>query len=143
MTAARVALNIATRQPPDHPTQEPEEPLLGVADPEADYLKTQYRPQFEQAFRAAVASLSLQQRQLLRLHYVDGLTLAQIGRHRRVHESTVSRQLLAARDQLFGETRRALGQQLHLAQADVDSLMGQAVSRADVTLTALFCTVPE
>jgi RNA polymerase sigma-70 factor (ECF subfamily) len=138
VAAVRTALNLVTRQPPDSPGDSVEEPLLGVADPETDYLKSQCRAEFEQAFRSALAILSLEQRQLLRLHYVDTLTMAQIGRLRRSHESTVSRQLLAARDLLLAETRRVLSAELRVGQDDVDSLLGQVMSRANVTLTALF-----
>jgi RNA polymerase sigma-70 factor (ECF subfamily) len=142
VAAVRTALNLVTRQAPDTPASSEEEPLLGVADPETEYLKTQHRAEFEQAFRAALSTLSVEQRQLLRLHYVDGLTLAQIGRLRQVHESTISRKLLGARDQLLTETRRALSAELHLGQAEVDSLMGRVMSRADVTLSTLFRTLP-
>jgi RNA polymerase sigma-70 factor (ECF subfamily) len=141
VAAVRTALNLVTRHAPEgSPGQE--EPLLGVADPETEYLKTQHRPEFEQAFRAALTTLSVEQRQLLRFHYVDGLTLAQIGRLRQVHESTISRRLLAARDQLLAETRRALSAELRLEQAEVDSLMGRVMSRAEVTLSTLFRSVP-
>ena len=142
VAAVRTALNLVTRQGPDTPSGDDQEPLLGVADPETEYLKTQHRAEFEQAFRSALSTLSIEQRQLLRLHYVDGLTLGQIGRLRQVHESTISRRLLAARDQLLGETRRALSAELHLAPAEVDSLMGRVISRADVTLSTLFRSVP-
>jgi RNA polymerase sigma-70 factor (ECF subfamily) len=141
VAAVRTALNLATRQPPDAPGNASEEPLLGVSDPETDYLKSQHRTEFEQSFRLAMATLSMEQRQLLRLHYVDTLTLAQIGRLRRTHESTVSRHLMAARDQLLAETRRGLRARLALPEAEVDSLLGQMVSRANVTLTALFRSV--
>ena len=107
VAAVRTALNLVSRQTPEEPSTE-EEPLMGVGDPETEYLKAQHRPEFEQAFRAALGTLSIEQRQLLRFHYVDGLTLGQIGRLRQVHESTISRRLLAARDQLLAETRRAL-----------------------------------
>jgi RNA polymerase sigma-70 factor (ECF subfamily) len=137
VAAVRTALNLVSRQTPEEPTTE-EEPLLGVEDPETEYLKSQHRPEFEQAFRAALGTLSIEQRQLLRFHYVDGLTLGQIGRLRHVHESTISRRLLSARDQLLAETRRALSAQLRMGQAEIDSLMGRVMSRADVTLSTLF-----
>jgi len=140
VAAVRTALNLVTRHSPEEPTTE-EEPLLGVADPETEYLKAQHRPEFEQAFRFALGTLSVEQRQLLRFHYVDGLTLAQIGRLRQVHESTISRRLLAARDQLLAETRRALSAELRLEQAEIDSLMGRVMSRADVTLSTLFSSM--
>jgi RNA polymerase sigma-70 factor (ECF subfamily) len=140
--AVRTALNLVSRQPADAARSEPVEPLLGVHDPATDYLKSQYRPEFERAFHAALETLSVEQRLYLRFHYVDRLTMAQIAGLRRVHGSTISRGLLAARDQLLAETRRALRAQLRIGEADVDSMIGEVVSRADITLSALFRTVP-
>lgn len=140
--AVRTTLNLVSRQPPDAAEVEACEPLLGVPDPETDYLKSQYRPEFERAFRAALETLSGEQRLYLRFHYVDRLTMAQIAGLRRVHESTISRKLLAARDQLLAETRRALSLQLRIGEADVDSMIGQVISRANITLSALFHSVP-
>ena len=140
--AVRGALNLVSRGAPGDAGNEPVEPLLGVPDPETDYLKTHYRPEFEEAFRAALETLSAEQRLFLRFHYVDRLTMAQIAGLRRVHESTISRALLAAREQLLGETRRALGTKLRMGQDDVDSLMVQVMSRADITLSALFRAAP-
>lgn len=142
VAAVRTALNLVTRQGPEGPGAEEEEPLLGVGDPETEYLKSQHRSEFEQAFRFALTTLSIEQRQLLRFHYVDDLTLAQIGRLRHVHESTISRRLLAARDQLLAETRKALSAELRLEQAEIDSLMGRVMSRAEVTLSTLFRSLP-
>jgi RNA polymerase sigma-70 factor, ECF subfamily len=137
-TAVRITLNLVSRQPADSAGTEPSEPLLGVPDPETDYLKSQYRPEFERAFRTALETLSGEQRLYLRFHYVDRLTMTQIASLRRVHESTISRGLLAARDQLLAETRRALSVQLRIGEADADSMIGQVVSRANITLSALF-----
>jgi RNA polymerase sigma-70 factor (ECF subfamily) len=141
-TAVRITLNLVSRQPADAAGTEPCEPLLGVPDPETDYLKSRYRPEFERAFRAALDTLSGEQRLYLRFHYVDRLTMAQIAGLRRVHQSTISRGLLVARDQLLAETRRVLSAQLHIGEADVDSMIGQVVSRANITLSALFHSVP-
>jgi RNA polymerase sigma-70 factor (ECF subfamily) len=140
--AVRTTLNLVSRQPADAAGAEPSEPLLGVPDPETDYLKSQYRPEFERAFRTALETLSGEQRLYLRFHYVDRLTMTQIAGLRRVHESTISRKLLAARDQLLAETRRALSLQLRIGEGDVDSMIGEVISRANITLSALFHSVP-
>jgi RNA polymerase sigma-70 factor len=143
VAAVRTALNLVTRQGPEGPGQRSRKSRSWAsADPETEYLKSQHRPEFEQAFRFALSTLSIEQRQLLRFHYVDGLTLAQIGRLRHVHESTISRHLLAARDQLLAETRRALSAELRLGQAEIDSLMGRVMSRAEVPLSTLFRSLP-
>jgi hypothetical protein len=68
--------------------------------------------------------------------------MTQIAGLRRVHQSTISRGLLAARDQLLAETRRALSAQLRIGEAEVDSMIGQVVSCANITLSALFHSAP-
>jgi RNA polymerase sigma-70 factor len=84
----------------------------------------------------------VKQRNVMRLHYCDDLTLAQIGRLHSVHESTVSRWLLASRDELLAKTRSELCARLRVAQADVDSLMAQLLSRADLSIRTLFADAP-
>lgn len=60
----------------------------------------------------------------------------------RLQSEVISRGLLAARDQLLEETRRALSAQLRFPAADADSLIGEVVSGADVTLSTLFRSAP-
>jgi RNA polymerase sigma-70 factor len=65
-----------------------------------DPARERYLGRFDRALSAALASLTPRERMLLACYYVDQLTLAEIGRMLREHESTVSRQL--------ERTRRAL-----------------------------------
>jgi RNA polymerase sigma-70 factor len=60
-------------------------------DPDPD--RARYLERFDRALSAALASLTPRERMLLACYYVDQLTLAEIGRMLREHESTVSRQL--------------------------------------------------
>jgi RNA polymerase sigma-70 factor len=138
VAAVRTALNLATRQPQQVELGHAHEPLLGARDLEVDYLKSRYRSDFEEAFRAALRSLAVDHRNLLRLHYLDGLNLAQLGRMHKVHESTMSRRILAAREQLLAQTRAELQRRLPAAPSEIDSLMGQVLSCVDVSLGALF-----
>ncbi|MGH9592552.1 MAG: RNA polymerase sigma factor, partial [Bryobacteraceae bacterium] len=74
------------------------------ADPHRDtYVKL-----FERALLAALAGLDARKRMLLAQYYVDRLTLAEIGRIRREHESTISRQL----DRINTELRERVTQLL-------------------------------
>jgi RNA polymerase sigma-70 factor (ECF subfamily) len=52
-----------------------------------------------------MAALTARQRTLLRLAYVDGLTVDAIGRMYAVHRATAARWLAAAREALFEEAR--------------------------------------
>ena len=55
--------------------------------------RERYLGRFDLALSAALASLTPRERMILACYYVDQLTLAEIGRLLREHESTVSRQL--------------------------------------------------
>jgi len=59
-------------------------------------------PRLDAAVGEALAELSAEERVLMASYYLDGRTLAEIGRMERVHESTVSRRI----DRLTAELRK-------------------------------------
>ncbi len=67
-----------------------------------------YIERFERALSAALASLTPRERMILACYYVDQLTLAEVGRLLREHESTVSRQLERLRRALREAVTQAL-----------------------------------
>jgi RNA polymerase sigma-70 factor len=76
----------------------------------ADPDRERYIGRFEGALSAALSNLTPRERMILACYYVDQLTLAEIGRLLREHESTVSRQLerlrRALREGVTQELRR-------------------------------------
>ncbi|HYL87042.1 MAG TPA: sigma-70 family RNA polymerase sigma factor [Candidatus Angelobacter sp.] len=74
------------------------------ADPERDT----YLARFDRALSVALADLTPRERMILACYYVDQLTLAEIGRMVREHESTVSRQLERVRQALRESVTGAL-----------------------------------
>ncbi len=74
----------------------------------ADPDRERYLARIDAALLAAIAGLAPRERMLLACYYVDQLTLAEIGRTLREHESTVSRQL----DRTRRELREAVTQSL-------------------------------
>jgi RNA polymerase sigma-70 factor (ECF subfamily) len=141
--AVRVGLNLLRRQKKQvSPEAADGDPLLATPDPELQFIQRRYRAHFAAAFRAALAGLSAEQRTILRLHYVDGLTLRQIAKLHRVHDSTASRWAEAARQELIEGTRRALGERLGAESADVQSLIGVLESQFHVSLHSLWCDPP-
>jgi RNA polymerase sigma-70 factor len=74
----------------------------------ADPDRERYIGRFERALSTALASLAPRERMILACYYVDQLTLAEIGRLLREHESTVSRQLERLRRALREGVTQAL-----------------------------------
>lgn len=93
-------------------------------DPEVLLLREEQRAWLTAAIREAFAALSSEERNLLRLSVVEGLSLAQIGVMSQVHESTVSRRVSQARDRLLALAREHLAGKLRLTSSEVDSLLG-------------------
>ena len=101
----------------------------GADDPELAVIKQRYKVEFKQAFSAAMASLEPDARAALRLYYLDGLALADLGRLYGWSVPTASRRLASARAALLDETRAHLGERLGMSPAEVDSVLRLLESR--------------
>jgi RNA polymerase sigma-70 factor, ECF subfamily len=106
----------------------------GGDGPEVDYLKERYRPQFKAAFQAALRELDSEQRNVLRLHVVEGLNIDEIGALFKVHRSTVARWIAAARRQVLAAARDKLADELGLSAPEFDSLAGIVRSQLDLSV---------
>jgi RNA polymerase sigma-70 factor (ECF subfamily) len=115
----------------------PEADLLPRVDPELAIVRARYRPAFDEALRAAFAGLAPRERTLLRMHYLDGLSLDRIASLYDVHRATVARWLAAARDGLFERTAAHLGERLRLPAAELESLLAVIRSGLDLSLGSL------
>ncbi|MFO0576446.1 MAG: sigma-70 family RNA polymerase sigma factor [Polyangia bacterium] len=76
------------------------------ASPDQALLTGELKELFETAFREAVSSLTSRERNLLRYHFLSGLSIDQIGMLYRVHRATAARWLVQARERLAKETHR-------------------------------------
>ncbi|OJT20911.1 transcriptional regulator [Archangium sp. Cb G35] len=106
-------------------------------DPELVYLKTTYRAEFNTAFTQALANLSPRERNTLRLKYLDGLSIDQLGALYGVHRATAARWVVAAQQALLEETRRLLTERLRLTGSQLDSVLRLISSQIDVSLSRL------
>ena len=89
----------------------------------ADPDRERYLERFDRALSAALAHLTPRERMILACYYVDQLTLAEIGRLLREHESTVSRQLERMRRALREGVTQAL-------QCEIPACNGRPVEPA-------------
>ena len=83
----------------------------GDAYPEAAFLKDRYRDDFQQAMADALKRLPEHERVVLRLHFLNGVSL-EAGKMFGVSQPTVSRWLAAAREALRDDIKRTLGARL-------------------------------
>jgi RNA polymerase sigma-70 factor len=110
---------------------------LAKLDPELQFLRASCAAEFELAFRDAAASLSAEDRNLLRCHYLDGLGIDPLGALLGVHRVTASRRLNKARATLVTETRRLLAERLRLDAPALESLLRLIESEVDVSCLGL------
>jgi RNA polymerase sigma-70 factor (ECF subfamily) len=114
--------------------------ILVPADPELDFIKARFRPQFKQALREAMSALASRDRAILRLHYGEGIPVGQLAVIYGVHRATASRWLNDAQRAVLDETRALLRERLKISPAECDQLVGLVQSRLDVTLSSLLRT---
>ncbi|HEU4533913.1 MAG TPA: sigma factor-like helix-turn-helix DNA-binding protein [Polyangiaceae bacterium] len=119
------------------------EAVAGGRDPELDYLKGRYRAEFEGAFGASLQALPSEQRNVLRLHLVDGLSVDQIGGLFRVHRSTAARWVASAREAVLKETRGLLRARLGVSASEIESLARLIESQFDLSVARLLGDAPE
>lgn len=97
-------------------------------------FRQQYKAQFAQAFRDSLGALKPEQRNVLRLHYVHGLSIDALGSVLRVHRSNAARRIAKARQDLLSGTRRLLHARLSIDRREFDQLMGLVASRLDLSI---------
>ena len=109
-----------------------------VSDPELALIKEHHRGECDSALRAAMAALEPRARALLRLHYIEGMSLDALGPVYGVHRATTARWLAAARAELLSGVKRELAQRLGGAsRRAVASLLQLMQSQLHVSLRGL------
>jgi RNA polymerase sigma-70 factor (ECF subfamily) len=110
----------------------------GAPDPELAFLKVHYRDEVQRALKEALAGLEADERNVLRLSFLDGLTVDQIAAVYGVHRATAARWAARGRAALLRHTRELLGRRLRVDAAEVEGIIGLVRSQLDVTLQSLF-----
>jgi len=82
----------------------------------------------------ALAELPPHDRSLLRLHYIEGLSLDRLAVMERVHRATVARWLSDARSTVLSRVRTLLAERLKLSGHEGESLLRFVRSRLDLSL---------
>ncbi|MBK7864708.1 MAG: hypothetical protein IPJ65_40130 [Archangiaceae bacterium] len=138
-SAIRLSMRLERRAPPS-PEPDSEELLelqVALDDTELKLLKTSLREPFAAAFREAFAGLSTRERNVLRLHYLEGLSIDRIGAMHQVHRSSVARWLLQARERIAAETQDAVGRRCQLSRSDLRAVVALVQSQLESGLERL------
>jgi RNA polymerase sigma-70 factor, ECF subfamily len=139
VVAVRVAVDLQ-RGADERPREDDEEAVEALAahvDPELSYLKERYRTEFKEAFQVAFAELTSKQRNILRLHLIDGLSIDQIGVILGVHRSTAARWIALTREAILAHAQRLLEERLRLRPGEFESLARLLHSQLDISITRL------
>jgi RNA polymerase sigma-70 factor (ECF subfamily) len=140
ITAVRTSLNLerARQRRPDQCSPEGDDDLVHAAaeayDPELAYLKNHYRDQFKQAFEHAVAELPDRDRNVLRHHLVERLSIDEIGTAYGVHRATAARWIAAAREAIRGRVRAVMTERFGVPPEQLDSVMRLVQSELDLSV---------
>jgi RNA polymerase sigma-70 factor (ECF subfamily) len=144
-----IALRIATRlAAAQKPTPEEEvDKILGALPgpgdaPEMAVIKQHHHEDLRHAMREAFSSLSDDDRYLLRLYYVDRLSMYDLEPLLRISQPTISRRLKNAREKIYTETRRHVQARLGLSQQEFQSFMKLLDSQFDLRLSQLLGDSP-
>jgi RNA polymerase sigma-70 factor (ECF subfamily) len=108
---------------------------MDPGDLELDLLKRRYGVAFHDAFQAAFAALSAEDRFTLKQRFAKGLGVAEVGALLGVHATTASRRIADARARLVAGTREQMTTALGVGRAEASSLMRLIHREVEVTLT--------
>ncbi|HUJ57586.1 MAG TPA: sigma factor-like helix-turn-helix DNA-binding protein [Kofleriaceae bacterium] len=110
---------------------------ISTGNPELELVKRQYAEAFAAALRDAVGVLEPRLRAVLRMSFVDALSIDEIGTVYAVHRATAARWIHRACDVVFGETRRLLAERLALSHTELDRMTALVQSQLEVSLSQL------
>jgi RNA polymerase sigma-70 factor, ECF subfamily len=137
-TAVREAL--ALNRQSDRSTGDVEAALeaqVPWVDREISLFKQIYREPVTRAFAAACSKIDAQDRAVLRLHYVEGVTTAGLATMLGVSRATLIRRLASAREALVRCVKAELRNAAGVADQDFDSVLRLVQSQLDLRLSMI------
>jgi len=105
------------------------------ADRELSVFKQLYHEAVSTAFAAACSEIGAEDRALLRLHYVNNVTTANLATLYGISRATLIRRLASARGMLLERVKSALKRGAGVAEQDFDSILKLVRSQVDLHLS--------
>ncbi len=137
VVVVRAALSAAKKHAREVPTDDETLFDLPTTSVELQHLKNTYRTEFKRAFGQAFEELGAHERNLLRQHFEDGLSIDQLGALHGVHRATAARWLTRVRDTLREKTLAHLRRRLQVSPAELASIMGLIDSHLEASIHRL------
>lgn len=107
------------------------------APPEFAHIADVWSISMKLAIEQALSELSLEDRAVLRMHFVEGKTLDEVSRAFDVHPATVSRRLADLRRTLLTRTRDGVVGRLGVPDEDLPSVERACAAGVDLSLSRL------
>jgi RNA polymerase sigma-70 factor (ECF subfamily) len=101
--------------------------LEGLVSQEADQellaAKSQYRDAFQAALEECFVALPSRQKTLLRMHFLDGMSIDEMGQVFHVHRATIARWLVAIRREVLEQICRKISLNLRTSSSEFRSMV--------------------
>ncbi len=107
-------------------------------DPEIKLFKRKYSKEFKDAFQGVLATLSSDERNVLRLHYLDGMTIEEVGKAYRVSRATAARWIADAKDKITRAVNASLENKLGRNGPGANTILAFVRSQLDMSLRRHF-----
>jgi len=101
-----------------------------------------YRDVLEASIRSVFGQLEVRERNLIRLHYVDGLNVDRLGAMYDVHRATAARWIAAVRTRIFEDVACDVRATLKLSRSEFYSILGFVRSYLEASLGGLLGPAP-
>lgn len=138
VTAARIAVDLKRKGTAREVSLDDLVVQASASDPEVNHLRGRYLGDFREvvkrAVSAALEALEASDRNLLRWHLIESLSLRKIAAVRGVHVATVAREYARLRARVMDQVRAALRESSGLPSQDVDSVLGALASRISISI---------
>jgi RNA polymerase sigma-70 factor (ECF subfamily) len=103
------------------------------ADQELLAAKSQYRDTFQAALEECFSALPSRQKTLLRMHFLDGMSIDEMGQVFHVHRATIARWLVAIRREVLEQICNKISLNLRTSSSEFRSMV--RLVRNDVRLS--------
>lgn len=137
--AANIAKNLKRVPAMDHldTTKQNREPARDL-DPEVLLLKKRFAAEFDQAFSETVAQLTSDERKVLKLHYLTGLSIDDVGTACNVSRATAARWLAKARTRIVQLTYKSFATAAGPSSASPESMLALIKSELGASIAKSF-----